>query len=81
MTQLLNEALSHKSQFGDFEIVPIKAELVNIDVNGNTFIKFDPQIVAVPNDWQKLWDIKAREKLSLKDRKAFERELLRIMHV
>ena len=81
MTQLLTAALSHQSQFSGFEDIPVKAELKNIDVNGNTFIKFDPAIVAVPNDWQALWDIKEREKLSLKDREAFERELLRIMHV
>ena len=35
----------------------------------------------VPNDWERLWDLSEREKLSLKDREDFEDELEKIMHV
>ena len=50
-------------------------------MSGNTFIKFDPPVVAIPNYWKTLWDIKEREKMALKDREAFEEKLIRIMHV
>ena len=45
------------------------------------FIDFSPQVAIVPNDWQRLWDLSEREKLTLKDREVYEEKLLKIFHV
>lgn len=45
------------------------------------FLDYSPSIVLVPNDWDRLWSLEEREKLSLRDRETFEEELLKIMHV
>ena len=52
-----------------------------INANGEVSLKFQPPIVAVPNDWKRLFDLKEREKMAPVDRKVFEEELLSIMHV
>ena len=48
---------------------------------GTTFFDFSPSIVAVPNDWDRLWSLEERDKMSLEKRETFEEELKRIMHV
>ena len=63
------------------EEVEIEASLTKITAAGEVFIDFSPAIVIVPNDWRRLWNIEEREKMSLKDREAYEEELLKIMHV
>ena len=45
------------------------------------FIGFQPEIVAVPNDWDVLWSEKERNKMSWQDREEFEERLLDILHV
>ena len=52
-----------------------------IDQQGQAFIKFEPPIVMVPNDWKRLFDSKEREKMSLQDQESFDKELIKIMHV
>lgn len=42
---------------------------------------FSPNIVSVPNDWERLWSLEERQKMSIKDREAFEKELEKIMNV
>ena len=48
---------------------------------GEVTIKFDPPIVMVPNDWNRLWSQEEKDKLSLQDREIYEEELQKIMHV
>ena len=48
---------------------------------GTTFFDFSPSIVAVPNDWDRLWSLEERDKMSLEKRETFEEELKRILHV
>ena len=43
--------------------------------------EFDPPIVMVPNDWNRLWSEEEKNKLSLRDREIYEEELQKIMHV
>ena len=35
----------------------------------------------VPNDWEKIWSLEEREKMTYQDRLQFENALLDIMHV
>ena len=44
-------------------------------------IGFNPPIVAVPNDWNRLWAEEDLAKLTLEDREVFEKELLKIMNI
>ena len=44
-------------------------------------IRFNPPIVLIPNDWEKLWNLEEREKMSIEDQASFDKELLKIMHV
>ena len=50
-------------------------------MRGTAYLDFSPSIVAVPNDWERLWSLEEREKMSLKKRETFEEELKQIMHV
>ena len=61
--------------------IQITASLDKISQLGDIFVNFKPEIVAVPNDWQRLWDLSERENLSLEDQEAKEKELLRILQV
>ena len=81
MTKLIEAATYQIYQIGDEEEVFVEAKLSEISNLGDILIKFDPPIVSIPNDWDRLWDIEEREKLSLKDRKIFEEELKKIMHI
>ena len=63
------------------EPVQVKAKVDEIDESGNVMLKFEPGIVIVPNDWEKLWSIEEREKMNYQDRLEFENALLDIMHV
>ena len=81
MQILLKAAFNQKIEELADEEFKISVSLEEIDQTGNVFIAYEPPIVATPNDWNKLWDIAEREKLSLKDRENFEKELIKIMHV
>lgn len=81
MDGLLEKALTRQIDLTGLETVEVKVRLEQIDMVGNTFLKFEPPIVAVPNDWKSLWDLEEREKMSLRDREVFEEELIRIMHI
>lgn len=59
----------------------IEATLKSLDPIGQVQINFWPQIVAIPNDWEKMWSLEERDKLSAQDRIAYEEELLKIMHI
>ena len=48
---------------------------------GDILIGFNPPIVAVPNDWNLIWDIENRNKVSEKDKEIYEEELLKILSV
>jgi len=50
----------------------VSPKLKEINQIGTVFLEFEPKIVAIPNDWDKLWDVGLREKMSLKDREAYE---------
>ena len=52
-----------------------------IDESGNVYLNFEPGIVMVPNDWDKIWSLEERQKMSFQDRLEFEEALLDIMHV
>lgn len=52
-----------------------------VDQKGNVLIRFNPPIVLIPNDWEKLWNLEEREKMSIEDQASFDKELLKIMHV
>lgn len=52
-----------------------------MDPVGKVQISFWPQIVAIPNDWEKMWSLEERDKLSAQDRLVYEEELLKIMHI
>lgn len=65
----------------ELEELEIKAVLREVDQIGTVFLDFYPSIVAVPNDWDRLWDLEEREKMSLKKRETFEEDLKKIMHV
>ena len=84
MQSIIESALTAvKSPAGDAETeeIVIEATLREIDTIGSVFIDFSPKAVLVPNDWKRMWDLAEREKLSLKDREAYEKELTKIMHV
>ena len=70
---------SFNATYGQEE-VKIEAELREIDPVGGIFIDFSPKVVSVPNNWDKLWDLSEREKLTPDDRAEFEEALLKIMH-
>ena len=48
---------------------------------GEVTIKFEPPVVMVPNDWNRLWSQEEKDKLSLRDREIYEEELQKIMHL
>ena len=83
MQLLLEEALRgwNATSEEDPDGLVIEAQLREINNMGQIFIEFSPQAVLIPNDWERLWDLSEREKLSLKDREDFEEELKKIMHV
>ena len=61
--------------------VQIEAKLENISNVGEVTIKFEPPVVMVPNDWNRLWSQEEKDKLSLRDREIYEEELKKLMHV
>lgn len=63
------------------EEVKMSASIDLISAGGEVFIDFKPGIAVVPTDWDRLWDLEEREKLSPADREAFEEQLIKIMHV
>lgn len=69
MESLIKEALNTTQVPGEIvEEVEIQAKLELINESGEVFINFSPSIAMVPNDWDRLWDLDEREKLSLADR-------------
>lgn len=82
MEQLFTAAFNpEQSEEEIIEEVEIEASLEKINESGQVFISFSPAIAIVPTDWLKLWDQEEREQLSLKDLEAYEKELLKIMHI
>ena len=63
------------------EPVKIGVSVDQIDESGNVLLNFEPGIVMVPNDWDKMWSLEEREKMNYQDRLEFEKALLDIMHV
>ena len=61
--------------------VKVSVAVKDLDESGNVFLSFEPGIVQVPNDWEKLWSLEEREKMNFDDRIEFENALLDIMHV
>ena len=59
----------------------MNAELSQISETGVTVIKFTPPIAAVANDWNRLWSIEERSKLTQSEQEDLEEELLKILHV
>ena len=53
----------------------VEANLESISNMGEVTIEFDPPIVMVPNDWNRLWSQEEKDKLSLQDREIYEEEL------
>ena len=68
MFKLLEAALARKpkrtGQDLETQEIVIKASLKEISQVGEVFVDFTPRIVAIPNDWEKLWSLEEREKLS-----------------
>ncbi len=82
MESLIKDALN-ETQVPEkiVEEVEIQAKLELINESGEVFINFSPSIAVVPNDWDTLWDLSEREKLSPADRERYEDELKEIMNV
>ena len=89
MNKLLAEALScgrkadgldlgDYEKLSEFNIAPL---IESVDHNGKTYVKFQPPVVAVPNDWDVLLDKKEQAKMSPAEREKFEEELLKIIHI
>ena len=81
--KLLREALELKLETSQEEEEPLEIDLTlrEISMWGSAYLEFSPSIIAVPNDWDQLWSLEKREKMSLKKRETFEEELKKIMHV
>ena len=61
--------------------VEVKVEVDNLDESGNVYLNFKPAIVMVPNDWETMWSLAEREKMTIEERLEYEEGLLDIMHV
>ena len=73
MGKLLTNALQHKVKKSvEVKEQKVEASLKQVDDVGEIFIDFRPAIVAVPMDWDKLWEMKEREKMAPADREAYE---------
>ena len=81
MFTLLDTAFKPRKPQDEVEEVEIYASLREINTVGTVFVDFTPNVASIPNDWERLWSLEEREKMSLKDREAFEKELEKIMHV
>ena len=49
----------------------IDARIEAVSNLGHVTILFDPPVVMVPNDWDRLWSSEELDKLSLKDREEY----------
>ena len=72
MSELLTKAKEVTELPEEYKNVTVSPKLKDINQIGIVFLEFEPKIVAIPNDWEKLWDLDLRGKMSLKDREAFE---------
>ena len=77
----LEDIKDSKSTEGSAGAVQITARLRSIDSTGMMVIDFVPPLVAIPNDWRRLWSILERKTLSVRDREQFEEGLLSIMSI
>lgn len=61
MENLFESAFNRTSTVGkkgdEVDEVKVVAQLREINTVGSIFIDFSPQVVAVPNDWEELWDL------------------------
>lgn len=83
MDEIVEKVMSAGGSFDVpiFEEVKVTPSVNNITRYGGVYIDFDPPVVAVPNDWQKMWDLAEREKMNFSDRISFENDLLDILDV
>ena len=79
MSQMFDQAMSWQPPTVA-EPIEVTAELREITQLGKVIIDYKPDIIAVPDDWGKLWDMSEREKMAPADREVFEEKLLDIMH-
>ena len=55
---LLRDALKLRNrQDEEEEPLEIEATLREVDMRGTAYLDFSPSIVAVPNDWERLWSL------------------------
>ena len=72
MSELLTKAKQVIELPEEYKNVTVSPKLKDINQIGTVLLEFEPKIVAIPNNWEKLWDLDLRGEMSLKDREAFE---------